>query len=466
MTYAGAAASEERFPTLQNLSRALRNGTVTSEQLVSEALERISDPSGEGPRTFITVYPQGALAMARAVDAMRREGMSISPLAGIPISVKEAFEIAGSRMAVGSKVLRDNPPATHDAAVVRRLRAAGLVIVGRTNMTELAFSTAGLNPHYGTPLNPYDRSTGRTPGGSSSGAAVSVSDGMAAAAIASDTGGSVRVPAALCGLTGFKPTAHRVPLQGAGSLARLLDSAGPIGWTVTCCALLDAVLRGDVEGPALEGGPALPQLRIGVLREYVEDDLEPEVAAAYGRALSALREAGATLADARFPPMRDIPRIVAKGGLQAAEAYAANRRFLPSRAGDYDPRILARVMRGQAMSAADYLEVVRERQMLVQQFRAFMRGYDIVVMPTVPMIAPAIAEVDSSDERFHEVQLRLLRNPSTVNFLDGCAITLPCHAPDEPPVGLSLVGSTGSDEAVLRAALAVEDALARIRWPA
>jgi aspartyl-tRNA(Asn)/glutamyl-tRNA(Gln) amidotransferase subunit A len=453
------SAGQLENATLAELSAQLDSGFVTSEELVAQALERVKDPLGQGQKTFITVYEKGALASARAIDAMRAEGMAVSPLAGIPISVKESFEIAGSTMVVGSKLFRDQPAAIHDAAVIRRLRGWGLVIIGRTNMTEFAFSTAGLNPHYGTPLNPYDRDNGRTPGGSSSGAAVSVTDGMAAAALASDTGGSIRVPAALCGLTGFKPTGSRIPLQGAASLARLMDSAGPIGRSVKCCALLDAVLRDDISELSLDEGPPLEKLRLGILRNYVDDGLEPQVRDSYEAALDRLRRVGAQLQDVQFPGLDEIPRIVEKGGLQAAEIYAAHQDTLDAEAELYDPRIRSRILRGRDMGAADYLDVVRERTEIVEQFERFMQAFDAVIMPTVPLIAPLISHLDSSDDVFHEAQMALLRNPSSVNMLDGCAITLPCHDSGAAPVGLSLVGAGNADDGILRAAFVVEKAL-------
>lgn len=446
--------------TLAVLSKALQENKVTSEELVALALARIDDPAGEGDKTFITVYRESAVAQARAIDTARKEGMSISPLAGIPVSVKESFEIAGSTMVVGSKLYQDNPPSKRDAAVIRRLRGWGLIIIGRTNMAEFAFSTAGLNPHYGTPRNAYDREGGRTPGGSSSGAAVSVTDGMAAAALASDTGGSIRVPAALSGLVGYKPTGRRLPLQGAASLARLMDSAGPIGRTVTCCAMLDAALRDDAAGPALEGGPPAAALRFGVVRNYVDDNVEGVVRAAYEAALERLRKAGARVEDVKLPLFDDIPRIIAKGGLQAAEIYAAHKDKIDSRAEAYDPRIRSRILRGRDMSAADYLDVLRDRADIIAQFEAFMRGFDALIMPTVPIIAPLLSYLESSDDVFHETQLKLLRNPSTINLLDGCAISLPCHEEGAAPVGLSLVGGCEEDDRLLRTAFVVEQLVA------
>lgn len=441
------------------IARDLREGRVTSEQLIEEALDRIADPDGEGARAFLTVYPHGARAAARAVDAMRKEGMTISALAGIPISIKEAFDVAGSSMRVGSKVYSDSPKAIRDAAVVRRIRAAGMVIVGRTNLPEFAYSTVGLNPHYGTPLNPYDRVTGRTPGGSSSGAVVSVTDGMAAVALASDTGGSIRVPAALCGVVGFKPTARRVPLQGAGSLARLLDSAGPIGHTVTCCAMLDAVLRDEDCNWDDVDAPPVSQMRFGVLRNYATDDMDETVTGVYERALARLQAAGATLTDITFPEVAKVVHANAKGGMQAAEFFARHRHLLPHRAGEFDPRMLARVMRGEAMTAVDYLDTLRERAEVVEAFARRMRNFDALLLPTVPIVAPPMAAFDGDDDFFNQTQLRLLKSAGLINFVDGCAVTLPIHMPGTAPVGLSLAAPAGGDEALLRAAFAVETLL-------
>jgi aspartyl-tRNA(Asn)/glutamyl-tRNA(Gln) amidotransferase subunit A len=457
-----SAPSLVRRP-LAVIARDLRDGRLTSEQLVEEALDRIADPAGEGARTFLTVYSDGARAMARAVDALRREGMTISPLAGIPISIKEAFDVAGSSMHFGSKVYAGGPKATRDAAVIRRIRSAGMVIVGRTNLPEFAYSTAGLNPHYGTPLNPYDRATGRIPGGSSSGAVVSVTDGMASVALASDTGGSIRVPAALCGVTGFKPTARRVPLQGAGSLAKLLDSAGPIGHTVTCCAMLDAVLRDEDCAWDSADAPQVGRLRLGVLSNYVTDDMEPVVAEAYEWAIARLRDAGAVLVDVTFPEVAKVVHANAKGGMQAAESFARHRHLLPHRAAEFDPRMLSRVMRGEAMTAVDYLDTLRERAEVVEAFNRLMRNFDALLLPTAPIVAPPLADFEGDDEFFHRTQMKLLKSAGLINFVDGCAITMPIHAPGDAPVGLSLAAAGGSDEALLRLAFAVEMLLQEVR---
>ena len=284
-----------RLRTLAAQTALLENGQVTSREMVDACLAAAVAPAGEGARTFTRIYSESAVCSADAVDREHRQGVSQRPLLGLPISVKDLFDVAGEPTPAGSIVLADAAPALEDAPVITRLRAAGAVLVGRTNMTEFAFSGLGINPHFGTPRNPYDRVRGRIPGGSSSGAAISVTDGMSAAAIGSDTGGSIRIPAALCGLTGFKPTARRVPLEGTVPLAPSLDSIGSIAPTVACCALLDAVLSGDT--PESFSGCTAVGVRLGVLQGHVLDDLDAHVASRFGAVLSILSEAGASLKD-------------------------------------------------------------------------------------------------------------------------------------------------------------------------
>ena len=252
----------------------LAAGRISSRQLTEQALEAAS-ASSEAAATFVQVHAATARASADAIDALRAAAVPLPALAGIPISIKDLFDEAGQVTRAGSGVLADAAPAAADGVVVQRLRAAGAVIVGRTNMTEFAYSGLGLNPHHGTPRNPWDRETGRIPGGSSSGAAISVTDGMAAAAIGSDTGGSVRIPSALCGLTGFKPTARRVSLEGVLPLSPTLDSIGPLAHTVSCCALLDAVLSG--ESRTLEPAGSLAGCSLAIPRTLVFDGIDATV---------------------------------------------------------------------------------------------------------------------------------------------------------------------------------------------
>lgn len=443
--------------TLQQLSAALSRGETSSAAVVSEAVARIKDPNGEGSRTFLKVYAT-ALEHARVTDRLRELGVAQTALAGVPVSIKDLFDVAGETTMGGSKVLTGAQPAAQDSPVVQRLRAAGAVLMGRTNMTEFAFAAVGLNPHYGTPRNPFDRATGRIPGGSSSGAAVSVSDRMSVVGIGSDTGGSIRVPAALCGLAGFKPTQRRIPREGVMPLSTTLDSIGTIAPTVACCAVVDAVLSG--EEPAAPVMLPLEGLRIGVLRNYVLEALDDDVERAFERALSALARAGCRLIDIRFPELDRLPQFAGTGNIAAAEAYVWHRALVESRGDEYDPRIRDRVLRGAAMSAADYIELIEFRRVLMARSVAVWAPFDAIVMPTVPIIAPPLAVADRDDQTWGKINLALLRNPIIVNLIDGCALSIPCHRPGEAPVGLMIAGAAGTDPAILRVGMAVEGIVA------
>ncbi|MDR0214513.1 MAG: amidase [Comamonas sp.] len=445
--------------TLTQAAERLAQGQTSATQLAEQALERAAQ--GEGPRVFTRVLREQALAEARASDVLRAAGLARSPLEGLPISVKDLFDIAGHSTLGGSKLLASATPATQTAEVVQRLRRAGAVIVGTTNMTEFAYSGLGLNPHYGTPRNPWQRDIdgGRIPGGSSSGAAISVTDGMALAAIGSDTGGSVRIPSALCGLTGFKPTARRVSMQGVLPLSANLDSIGPLAPSVRCCAALDAVLSGEVHGELRAA--SLLGLRLLAPTNVVLDGMDSTVAAAWQRALSLLSAAGAQITEAVVQPFSELAQINAKGGFTAAEAWAWHRHYIADRLAEYDPRVGTRILRGKDISAADYIELLARRQQWIAQVEAQMADHDLLVMPTVPVIAPKIAELQASDEAYFAANGLMLRNPTLINFLDGCAVSLPCHRAGEAPVGLSLAGTAGQDQRLLSVALAVETLLAQ-----
>ncbi len=430
---------------------------TTSQALVEYALTRIAAPAGEGARVFLRTHRESALAEARASDALRAHGIVPSPLAGIPVSVKDLFDVVGDITRAGSKVLADAAPAKVDAVVVRRLRQAGAIIIGRTNMVEFAFSGLGLNPHYGTPKNPWDRATGRIPGGSSSGAAVSVSDGMAAMGLGSDTGGSVRIPAALCGLAGFKPTARRIPTDGTFPLSSTLDSIGPIARSVTCCALVDSILAGAA--PQVPTALPLKGLRLGVVRDYVLEGLDDAVAAAFDKALARLSQAGALVSDMRFEALQRLPQINKRGGLVVAESYAVHRELLAQRKADYDPRVASRTLRGADMSAADYIDLFAQRAVMIAESARLAAPFDALLMPSVMMIAPPIAPLETDDQLYGKTNLAMLRNTSVVNFLDGCALSIPCQEPGAAPVGLMVVGQSGGDRRLLAVGLALEPVL-------
>ncbi|MBS0221388.1 MAG: amidase [Proteobacteria bacterium] len=438
-------------PTIQQLAADLAAGRTTSVALTEQALARIEDPKGVGKRVFIKVYRAAALAAAQASDAQRKAGLVPSLLAGLPVSVKNLCDVAGETTLSGSIALDDAPPARQDAPVVARLRAAGAVIVGSTNMSEFAFSGVGFNPHYGTPGNPADRT--RVPGGSSSGAAVSIADGMAVAALGTDTGGSVRIPSAVCGLVGFKPTARRVPIDGVVPLSTSLDSIGPLARSVECCAIVDSVFAGEpIVVP--EAAP-LAGLRFGIPRQFVMEELDDTVTKAFERACKALAAKGARIERIDLPQLDELPGINAKGGFAAAEAYAWHRKLIARRGKDYDQIIHPRIMRGSEMGAADYIELLQARADLQKRVASVTSNYDAVIMPTCAIVAPTLKEVSTADG-FTKSNMLLLRNTAVGNFLDRCAISLPCHAAGELPVGFMLMGETMADKRLLAIARSAE----------
>jgi len=448
------------LPTLQHLAAELAAGRTTSVALTQTALDRAHDAAGEGARAYTQRYTEQALAAARASDLLRGAGLARSPIEGLPISIKDLFDVAGETTLAGSVARRGEAAAVQPAEAIRRLQAAGAVVVGRTNMTEFAYSGLGINPHYGTPKNPWDRATGRIPGGSSSGAAVSVTDGMAVAAIGSDTGGSVRIPSALCGLTGFKPTARRVPLTGALPLATHLDSVGPLAASVACCAMLDAIMAGDA--PEVPEPASLAGVRLALPTTLVLDGMDATVAAAFDRALATLRAAGAAITEIAIPEFAELAAINAKGGFTAAEAWTWHRDLLAGKRDAYDPRVASRIARGEAMSAADFIELLAARARWIAGVEELIAGFDALIMPTVPVVAPAIAPLQEDEALYFQTNALLLRNPTLINFLDGCALSLPCHRAGDAPVGLTLAAAGGMDARILALGLAVEQALGEI----
>ncbi len=435
---------------------ALEAGRTTARALVEDCLACIADPAGEGARAFVAVYADQARAGADAMDLLRRAGRLPSPLAGVPISLKALFDVAGEPTHAGSRALYDAPPAQEHAAAVARLLGAGMVPVGRTSMTEFAFSGLGINPHFGTPRAPWNRETGRIPGGSSSGAAVSVADGMALMGLGTDTGGSCRIPAAFCGVVGYKPTARRVPLAGAVPLSPSLDSIGPLAADVASCALVDAVLAG--EAPCLPEPFPLAALRLAVPDGVLMEGMDATVTTAFERALRRLGQAGAHIAHVRFPQFAEIAEANRLGGFAAAEAHAWHRALLDRRWDDYDPRIRKRIAVGADMSATDLLDLLAARPRIQGSMNRATRPFDALVLPAVPIVPPRLAELENEAE-YGRVNALVLRNTSPANFLDRCAISLPMHQAGEPPAGLMLMGETGGDATLLGIAAAVEEVL-------
>ncbi|MHC4048712.1 amidase [Bradyrhizobium sp. 25ACV] len=441
------------FPTLAKLAEDLESGRTTARKLVEACIARIADPAGEGQRTFLHVDKDAALAAADAMDGLRKAKAAPSRYAGIPISIKDLFDIKGQVTRAGSRALDDSPPAEQDAATVARLRRAGFVVIGRTNMTEFAYSGIGINPHYGTPKGGWNRAVGHVPGGSSSGAAVSVLDGMAHGALGTDTGGSCRIPAAFNGIVGYKPTQRRVPLEGSVPLSFSLDSIGPLARSVSCCAILDAVLTNEPIAP-LKPRP-IQGMRLAVPTTIALDDLDAEVAETFERALKTLSDHGAIIERIEMAEFHDIGPMNAKGGFAASESYAWHRYLITSKGDVYDPRVSVRIMRGEAQSAADYIDLLNERRSLIARVNARIAPYDALVLPTTPNTPPKIADL-ADDKAFTRENIRALRNCTLINMIDGCAISLPAHRQGDVPVGLMLAGAGGTDHRIFELAAGME----------
>ncbi len=394
-----------------------------------------------------------ARAVASSADIVDK------PLAGLAVSIKDLFDVAGQTTSAGSLALRDGAPAFLDSPAVARLRRAGAAIIGRTNMVEFAFSGVGVNPHFGTPANACASELPRIPGGSSSGAAVSVASGAAFIGLGSDTGGSIRIPAALNGIVGFKNTARLVPTEGALPLSTTLD---------TVCALTrsvpDAILAHELlaQRQVTRSTAPLSAYRLGVATTLMLDGLDATVSRAWQRTLATLRHAGARIDELALTELNELRPMQAGGGFAAAESYAWHRQLLERKAQRYDPRVAARIQRGAAISACDYLELQAARRNWIKRMETAMRGYDAFLSPTVPLVAPPIADVAPGAERddaFSQINALLLRNTSAINMLDGCALSLPCHASDELPVGLMVWAGAMRDDPVLNIALQIEHLL-------
>ena len=434
----------------------LNKGRTTSREIIEKALAKIYDQNGEGKRTFIKVFAKKARIDADIQDTLRSKGRPQSAIAGLPVSVKSLFDVAGETTTAGSTILNRNPPAKTDATSVARLRSAGAIIIGHTNMTEFAYSGLGINPHYGTAKNPWDRKTGRIPGGSSSGAAVSVTDGMASFALGSDTGGSIRIPSSFCGLTGFKPTKQRVPASEAYPLVPTLDTAGPLAPTVSCCALIDSILSGEKSRKLKKR--ALKNITLAIPQTLVLDDLDEHVTLCFSDVLEKLSAAGAKIVDIKFPELGEIPRINL-GGAIYAEAFIAHRDLIDRYPDQYDPRVRQRLLRNKDIAAVDYIVAMRERDQLIEKANTVTRQYDALIMPTTPTIAPPIKALEEDEKLYINTNILTLRNTFCFNFLDRCALSIPMHQGGEAPTGLMIVGETMGDDNLLSIGQTIEEAL-------
>ncbi len=433
---------------LHTTRQRLHSGSILASSEVERAIEAAQ--STRCQHAFVQTSFDDARASARTPSIQNK------PLSGLAVSVKDLFDVAGQTTCAGSVVLQDSPPALQDSPAVARLRRAGAAFIGRTHMVEFAFSGVGTNPHFATPVNPHGIDVPRIPGGSSSGAAVSVATGAAFIGLGTDTGGSIRIPAALCGIVGFKSTARLVPTDGVVPLSTTLD---------TVCAMTrsvrDAVLAHELlaERKVTRSVAPLRAYRLAVARTLMQDELDASVSTAWQRTLATLRRAGARIEEINLSELNQLKTMQTAGSLAAAESYAWHRALLEHKGEAYDPRVASRIRRGASMSACDYITLQNERQRWISQMTAALRGFDAVLSPTVPIVAPPMAELApglARDAEFLRVNALLLRNPSVVNMLDGCALSLPCQGPNELPVGLMLWAGALRDDSVLNIAAQIE----------
>jgi aspartyl-tRNA(Asn)/glutamyl-tRNA(Gln) amidotransferase subunit A len=403
---------------------------------------------------FVGTSFDGARAVATLVDTSAAGGRTVPPLGGRAVSIKDLFDVQGEVTRAGSIVLAGATPARVDCLAVARLRSSGAALLGRTNMSEFAFSGVGINPHFGTPVNPATLALDprpRIPGGSTSGGAVSVAVDAAWAALGSDTGGSIRIPAALQGLVGFKNTARLTPTEGAVPLSTTLDTTCAITRSVRDAVCIHEVLS---DRRAMLVAKPLAARRLAVPSTRMLDDLDATVSVAFERTIAALRAAGASIETIALPALNDVPP-----SFSPPEAWAWHRHLLKAVGDRYDPRVAQRIRLGEAMSAADYIDLIHARRVWMGRMHEAMHGFDAMLSPTVPVVAPLLEPLLADDAAFFAANALLLRNPSVVNMLDGCALSLPCHATQEMPVGLMVWSQALCDDTVLDVSWQVEAAL-------
>lgn len=437
---------------IQRMTQACFDTSSSAAQRVAHALEVAAQPSAQ--HVFTQLYADSAQATAQQCDAQVTDGRHLGALHGVCVTLKDNIDVAGETTLAGGVVCAGEAPALRDAPVVQRLRDAGALLLGKTNMSEFAFSGVGINPHHGTPVNPADPTHARVPGGSSSGAAVSVALGLADAGIGTDTGGSIRIPAALCGLVGYKSTQVRIPCTGVMELSRTLDTVGSITRSVSACLAVDSVLS---QQPLPTDATDLRGLRFAVPQTLMMDDVDATVAQAFARTLRRISDAGAMVVEIPFKALGDIAALSMPGGFSPIEGYAAHHARLERGGHQIDPRVVARMMLGKGITAQDYLELHNRRHAWIAAAQQTLHGFDAMLCPTVPIVAPLTQPLLTDDEAFFKVNRLLLRNPSAINYMDGCAWSLPCHEAGELPVGLMVSGLAGQDAQLAGVALALEN---------
>ncbi len=424
------------------------------EIILSRLANRAADE-----KVFTKLYAEAARAAADASDARERAGVSLGPLDGTIVSIKDLFDVAGEPTTAGSLMLKDTAPRRRDAAIVNRLRQAGAVIIGKTNMTEFAFTAIGDNMHFGTPGNAADASL--IPGGSSSGAGVSVGEGTSEISIGSDTGGSIRIPASLNGVVGFKPTARRVPLTGAYPLSSTLDSIGPLALGVAACALADAAMSGE-DLPPLHLPLSLAGLRVGIPRGRLFEDTESEIGTGFDRSLAKIEQAGSRLIDISIDDLiTDLRAATKRGSIAAMEGAEVHADWLATGASvPVDPYVSGPLSRATAIPTPIYIRALRRRAALCIVMEERLLSVDVLALPTTPVTAPTVVSMAADSALRERTEGLLLRNTQVANQFDLCAISLPMPGMTLP-AGLMLVARNGHDHHLLRIAAEVERLLSQ-----
>ena len=459
--------SELHYQSIAELGRRLRSGELSPVALTEALLARIEDLDGT-LGAFQLVSPDRARAAARAAEANLAAGQDLGPLHGIPYAAKDLFDVAGLPTSAGTHLLGDNI-AGADAAVVARLARAGMILLGKTKTVQFAYGGAGVNGDLGTPHNPWHRDH-HLPGGSSSGSAVCIAAGMAPAALGSDTGGSVRIPAALCGITGLKTTVGQVSRAGVYPLSWSLDSVGPLTRSVEDAALVYQAMQGPDSGDDTTHGRALQDvmtslrdgvagLRIGIAETVFWDDAHPQVAAAVRAAAKVFEELGAHVRSFDFPAAADAVALNPRGLVIAAEAYTVNRRFIDTHYDELDPIVASRMIKGRDVAAADYLQTTLDWKRLRLEAVRQLTDVDAVLCPTTPIPACTLAEVNGDMEVYSHKNLMYLRNTAIGNILDLCGLNVPCGLTEDGlPIGLMIYARPFHEDKVLRIGHAYQQA--------
>lgn len=442
---------------VSQLSVLVQSGNLDPRTLVEETFDAIR--SNDDQSIFVGLTEARAMAEADAAAKRIRDGRSAGVLDGIPVAWKDLFDLEGMATTAGSKVLSSAPAADSDADVVTALKQAGMVCVGRTNMSEFAFSGLGINPHYGTPRNPASKDGHRLPGGSSSGAGAVVAAGLVPVAIGTDTGGSVRIPAAFNGTVGYKASRGRYSMRGVFPLAKSLDSLGPLTRTVQDAVWVDAAMRGKTAPDAVRP-TSLTGLSLVVPETIFFDGIEDGVAAAFEGALERLSRAGVSIRRQSFPIFAELFDLIKeRGALVTAEAFALHKERLEGAdAEGMDPRVVARTRLGANTSMPDYIAIADARERMIAAFSGMVGRDELLVSPTLPHVAPKVEPLLMDDDAFFAINGKTLRNTQIGNFFDSCGVSIPCGTGDAGmPVGLLLSGLFGADDFLLGAALAAEE---------